>query len=188
MLWVICRRVSLCIQSHLNSSLPKQSNINKSKKCVHSECISHSSAIELCSARSIKLLNLLSHFNLLPFMCCVGFSEKCYETIHLRYYDTGESWGRIHLRNVEQCTCMAGEIKCERVRYTSKMCFQRLICFTCVMLLLCGLLLLGWSEWNTTRGCIYSNLNTIHVRKLLNWLSVKWTFFNLHVVTKNQLN
>ncbi|XP_044039495.1 hepatocyte growth factor activator isoform X1 [Siniperca chuatsi] len=44
--------------------------------------------------------------------------KKCYETVHLRYYDTGESWGRIHLRNVEQCTCVAGEIKCERVRYT----------------------------------------------------------------------
>ncbi|XP_070710876.1 hepatocyte growth factor activator [Pempheris klunzingeri] len=44
--------------------------------------------------------------------------KKCYETAHLRYYDTGESWGRIHLRNVEQCTCVAGEIKCERVRYT----------------------------------------------------------------------
>ncbi|XP_042368524.1 hepatocyte growth factor activator isoform X2 [Plectropomus leopardus] len=44
--------------------------------------------------------------------------KKCYETVHLRYYDIGESWGRIHLRNVEQCTCVAGEIKCERVRYT----------------------------------------------------------------------
>ncbi|KAM4611744.1 hepatocyte growth factor activator [Polymixia lowei] len=44
--------------------------------------------------------------------------RKCYETIHLRYYDIGDSWGRIHLRNVEQCTCIAGEIKCERVRYT----------------------------------------------------------------------
>ncbi|KAM9335936.1 hepatocyte growth factor activator [Symphorus nematophorus] len=44
--------------------------------------------------------------------------KKCYETIHQRYYDTGESWGRIQLRNVEQCTCVAGEIKCERVRYT----------------------------------------------------------------------
>ncbi|CAK6952831.1 hepatocyte growth factor activator [Scomber scombrus] len=56
--------------------------------------------------------------------CPEGFSgrlceqKKCYETIHLRYYDIGESWGRIHLRNVEQCTCVAGEIKCERVRYT----------------------------------------------------------------------
>ncbi|CAJ1086238.1 hepatocyte growth factor activator isoform X2 [Xyrichtys novacula] len=45
--------------------------------------------------------------------------KKCYETVHLRYYDTGESWGRIHLRNVEQCSCMAGQIKCERVRYTT---------------------------------------------------------------------
>ncbi|XP_008296633.1 hepatocyte growth factor activator [Stegastes partitus] len=44
--------------------------------------------------------------------------KKCYETTHLRYYDIGESWGRIHLRNVEQCTCVAGEIKCERDRYT----------------------------------------------------------------------
>lgn len=53
-------------------------------------------------------------------MLHVCFSEKCYETTHLRYYDTGESWGRIHLRNVEQCTCVAGEIECERVGYTSK--------------------------------------------------------------------
>lgn len=53
-----------------------------------------------------------------------AFSEKCYETAHLHYYNAGESWGRIHLRNVEQCTCAAGEIKCERVRYTSKIqCF-----------------------------------------------------------------
>ncbi|XP_069026048.1 hepatocyte growth factor activator [Embiotoca jacksoni] len=44
--------------------------------------------------------------------------KKCYETVHLRYYDTGESWGRIHLRNVEQCTCVAEEIKCERAHYT----------------------------------------------------------------------
>uniref|UniRef100_A0A3Q3GLH9 trypsin n=1 Tax=Labrus bergylta TaxID=56723 RepID=A0A3Q3GLH9_9LABR len=44
--------------------------------------------------------------------------KKCFETLHLRYYDTGESWGRIHLRNVEQCTCVAGEMECERVRYT----------------------------------------------------------------------
>ncbi|XP_047428167.1 hepatocyte growth factor activator isoform X1 [Mugil cephalus] len=44
--------------------------------------------------------------------------KKCHETIHLRYYDIGETWGRIHLRNVEQCTCVAGEIKCERVHYT----------------------------------------------------------------------
>ncbi|KAM3590552.1 uncharacterized protein V6R79_011763 [Siganus canaliculatus] len=45
--------------------------------------------------------------------------KKCYETLHLRYYDAGESWGRIHLRNVEQCTCDAGQVKCERVHYTA---------------------------------------------------------------------
>ncbi|KAJ8416473.1 hypothetical protein AAFF_G00357610 [Aldrovandia affinis] len=44
--------------------------------------------------------------------------EKCFEEVHLRYYDTGESWGRIHSRNVEQCTCTNGGIQCERVRYT----------------------------------------------------------------------
>ncbi|XP_061565611.1 hepatocyte growth factor activator isoform X2 [Cololabis saira] len=44
--------------------------------------------------------------------------KKCFETKHSRHYDIGESWGRIHLRNVEQCTCAAGEIKCERVHYT----------------------------------------------------------------------
>uniref|UniRef100_A0A8C7W0K5 trypsin n=1 Tax=Oncorhynchus mykiss TaxID=8022 RepID=A0A8C7W0K5_ONCMY len=44
--------------------------------------------------------------------------RKCYETIHLRYYDIGESWGRIYHRNVERCTCVDGEISCERVRYT----------------------------------------------------------------------
>ncbi|XP_039996358.1 hepatocyte growth factor activator isoform X3 [Xiphias gladius] len=49
---------------------------------------------------------------------CPQDREKCFETIHLRHYDIGESWGRIHLRNVEQCTCVAGEITCERVRYT----------------------------------------------------------------------
>ncbi|XP_028330018.1 hepatocyte growth factor activator isoform X2 [Gouania willdenowi] len=44
--------------------------------------------------------------------------KKCYETAHLHFYDTGESWGRIHLRNVEQCTCVSGESECERVQYT----------------------------------------------------------------------
>ncbi|XP_023286987.1 hepatocyte growth factor activator isoform X1 [Seriola lalandi dorsalis] len=67
---------------------------------------------------------LMQHRHTFECTCPEGFSgrlcvqKKCYETIHLRYYDIGESWGRIHLRNVEQCTCVAGEIKCERVRYT----------------------------------------------------------------------
>ncbi|XP_024144395.1 hepatocyte growth factor activator isoform X3 [Oryzias melastigma] len=45
--------------------------------------------------------------------------RKCYETTHLRFYDIGESWGRIHLRNVEQCSCVEGEIQCQRVYYTT---------------------------------------------------------------------
>lgn len=44
--------------------------------------------------------------------------KRCYERLHLRYYDNGESWGRIHLRSVEQCTCLTGEVQCRRVRYT----------------------------------------------------------------------
>ncbi|XP_020567298.1 hepatocyte growth factor activator isoform X2 [Oryzias latipes] len=58
-------------------------------------------------------------------LCAEGFAgrlceqKKCYETTHLRFYDTGESWGRIHLRNVEQCTCVEGEIQCQRVPYTT---------------------------------------------------------------------
>ncbi|XP_030635325.1 hepatocyte growth factor activator [Chanos chanos] len=57
-------------------------------------------------------------------VCAEGFTgphcemKKCYEPIHLRHYDIGESWGRIHLRNVEQCTCVRGQISCERTRYT----------------------------------------------------------------------
>ncbi|XP_067437088.1 hepatocyte growth factor activator isoform X1 [Thunnus thynnus] len=68
---------------------------------------------------------LIPHRRSFECSCPESFSgrlceqKKCYETIHLRYYDIGESWGRIHLRNVEQCTCVAGEIKCERVRYTT---------------------------------------------------------------------
>ncbi|XP_046905082.1 hepatocyte growth factor activator isoform X2 [Hypomesus transpacificus] len=44
--------------------------------------------------------------------------RKCYEKVHLRYYDIGESWGRIHLRNVEQCKCVAGQISCKSTHYT----------------------------------------------------------------------
>lgn len=69
--------------------------------------------------QSSKRFWLSSHISS-PLLFCVGFSEKCYETLHLRYYDNRETWGRIHLRNVEQCTCVAGEINCERVRYTCK--------------------------------------------------------------------
>ncbi|GAA6216291.1 hepatocyte growth factor activator isoform X1 [Lates japonicus] len=67
---------------------------------------------------------LIPHLRTFECSCPESFSgrlceqKKCYETIHLRYYDIGESWGRIYLRNVEQCTCVAGEIECERIRYT----------------------------------------------------------------------
>ncbi|XP_061108834.1 hepatocyte growth factor activator [Conger conger] len=44
--------------------------------------------------------------------------QKCYEEVHHRLYDLGESWGRIHHRNVEQCACANGIIECVRVRYT----------------------------------------------------------------------
>ncbi|XP_028998600.1 hepatocyte growth factor activator isoform X2 [Betta splendens] len=56
--------------------------------------------------------------------CPEGFSgrrceqKRCFESLHLRYYDTGESWGRVHMRNVERCTCAAGAGACERVHYT----------------------------------------------------------------------
>lgn len=105
----------------------QNNNMGITKACVLFESISHISAIKLYSVRSTELLNHRSLFNMLPFMCRLGFSEKCYETLHLRYYDTGESWGRIHMRNVEQCTCVAGEINCERVHYTSKTCYQLLL-------------------------------------------------------------
>ncbi|CAL8241959.1 unnamed protein product [Merluccius merluccius] len=52
------------------------------------------------------------------FSGCLCEQAKCYETLHLRYYDMGESWGRIHVRNVQQCTCVAGEVRCERVPYS----------------------------------------------------------------------
>ncbi|KAF4071452.1 hypothetical protein AMELA_G00273420 [Ameiurus melas] len=43
--------------------------------------------------------------------------KKCYEPLHLRHYNIGEVWGRIHLRNVEQCKCGRGGVSCERTRY-----------------------------------------------------------------------
>ncbi|XP_076850045.1 hepatocyte growth factor activator serine proteases-like [Brachyhypopomus gauderio] len=44
--------------------------------------------------------------------------KKCYESLHWRHYDIGDSWGRIRMRNVEQCTCGPGGVSCLRVRYT----------------------------------------------------------------------
>ncbi|XP_018602208.1 hepatocyte growth factor activator isoform X1 [Scleropages formosus] len=68
-----------------------------------------------------------------PFTGRQCLQEKCYEELHLRYYDTSQSWGRIHLHTVEQCTCVGGEIKCERVRYaacTSNPCQNEGVCRT----------------------------------------------------------
>nr|XP_057922521.1 hepatocyte growth factor activator isoform X1 [Doryrhamphus excisus] len=68
-------------------------------------CIAHTLAFEcLCP---------------LPFSGKMCEHKKCYETIHLRYYEEGESWGRIYLRNVERCTCSYGHIRCQRVGYTA---------------------------------------------------------------------
>lgn len=78
--------------------------------------------------------------------CCLP--EKCYETLHLRYYDVGATWGRIHLRNVEQCTCVAGEAECQRVRYTSKSDFVA----PCVNLVLVVFCLFSWAFVNAIRA------------------------------------
>ncbi|XP_048042125.1 hepatocyte growth factor activator isoform X1 [Megalobrama amblycephala] len=57
-------------------------------------------------------------------VCPDGFSgalcekKKCYEPLHLKHYDIGESWGRIYQRSVELCTCLGGEVSCKRARYT----------------------------------------------------------------------
>nr|XP_023665196.1 hepatocyte growth factor activator isoform X2 [Paramormyrops kingsleyae] len=54
-----------------------------------------------------------------PFTGNLCSQEKCYEESHRKHYDLGESWGRIHMRGVEQCTCEGGQAVCERARYTA---------------------------------------------------------------------
>ncbi|RXN01813.1 Protein Dok-7 [Acipenser ruthenus] len=44
---------------------------------------------------------------------------KCYDQTHLKYYNIGETWGRIHTGKVEQCTCTDSLIVCQPVRYTA---------------------------------------------------------------------
>lgn len=163
-LWVTCKQVSLF--SWKQSSERRWKNTEK--------------WIRRSSSAIGDLLRTL-HWALqsaLPFqprrLSCVvsAFSEKCYETVHLRYYDIGESWGRIHLRNVEQCTCVAGEIKCERVHYTSKTCFLLLLfCSECVQFFFFlghFLLFLGWWEQNSI-GC--NDFSAICFDSCLNWCS-----------------
>lgn len=119
--WVMCSVNFNSNWSRLNSLAPKTN--------IRNFCL-HTSSCWMCLAKLIHHrylltapLSFFSHYTFcLPFMFffCVALSGRCYETLHQRYYDNGASWGRIHLRNVEQCTCVAGEISCERVRYTSK--------------------------------------------------------------------
>ncbi|XP_041132843.1 hepatocyte growth factor activator-like isoform X1 [Polyodon spathula] len=44
---------------------------------------------------------------------------KCYDQTHLRYYNIGETWGRVHTGKVEQCTCIDSLIVCQPVQYTA---------------------------------------------------------------------
>uniref|UniRef100_A0A8C2KNY6 trypsin n=1 Tax=Cyprinus carpio TaxID=7962 RepID=A0A8C2KNY6_CYPCA len=65
-----------------------------------------------------------AYLNSFDCVCPDGFTgalcekKKCYEPLHLKYYDIGDSWGRIYLRSVELCTCLSGGVSCERARYT----------------------------------------------------------------------
>lgn len=65
---------------------------------------------------SSGLIWLVSDFVFWQLGVC--FIEKCYEPLHLKHYDIGESWGRIYQRSVELCTCLGGEVICKRARYT----------------------------------------------------------------------
>ncbi|XP_061922140.1 hepatocyte growth factor activator isoform X2 [Entelurus aequoreus] len=95
-------------QQHTNGSVHTSRRIInpcKEKPCRNGgTCIPHNLAFEcLCPEK---------------FSGRICEHKKCYETVHLHYYVEGESWGRIYLRNVEQCTCIHGQIECQRVRYT----------------------------------------------------------------------
>ncbi|XP_056318454.1 hepatocyte growth factor activator [Danio aesculapii] len=65
-----------------------------------------------------------THRNSFHCICADGFTgalcekRKCYEPLHLKHYDIGESWSRIYLRSVEMCTCVSAGAVCERTRYT----------------------------------------------------------------------
>ncbi|XP_036407537.1 hepatocyte growth factor activator [Megalops cyprinoides] len=89
---------------------------------------SENNVTDLCADKPCHnggLCTNIPHSRSFECTCREGFTgklctqEQCYEEVHMKYYDIGESWGRIHRRNVEQCTCDNGEILCERVRYTA---------------------------------------------------------------------
>ncbi|KAM8939552.1 hepatocyte growth factor activator serine protease [Pelodytes ibericus] len=46
--------------------------------------------------------------------------RKCFDEAHYEFYDTGETWARIHTGRVQQCTCQDGTINCHTgERYTA---------------------------------------------------------------------
>ncbi|XP_032644520.1 hepatocyte growth factor activator serine protease [Chelonoidis abingdonii] len=47
--------------------------------------------------------------------CEIG---KCFDESRYEYFDTGESWARIHKGVVEECTCVNSRIECQNTRYT----------------------------------------------------------------------
>ncbi|XP_043928663.1 hepatocyte growth factor activator [Protopterus annectens] len=44
--------------------------------------------------------------------------EKCFDESRYKYFDIGETWGRIWQMNVEQCTCNEKGIACSRIKFT----------------------------------------------------------------------
>ncbi|XP_078250228.1 hepatocyte growth factor activator serine protease [Pogona vitticeps] len=43
---------------------------------------------------------------------------KCFDGTLYEYFETGESWARIFLGRVEQCTCVNSQIECQQEQYT----------------------------------------------------------------------
>ncbi|XP_067414985.1 hepatocyte growth factor activator isoform X2 [Emydura macquarii macquarii] len=43
---------------------------------------------------------------------------KCFDDSRYEYFDTGESWARIHKGVVEECSCVNSRIECQNTRYT----------------------------------------------------------------------
>ncbi|EMP35559.1 Hepatocyte growth factor activator, partial [Chelonia mydas] len=48
-----------------------------------------------------------------------GHVGKCFDDSRYEYFDTGESWARIHKGIVEECMCVNSRIECQNTRYTS---------------------------------------------------------------------
>ncbi|TRY85183.1 hypothetical protein DNTS_030943 [Danionella cerebrum] len=82
---------------------------------IHHRCISMNSSQSWCS-----LTHNFDHDQQWGFCSSQTHlhNGNCFETLHLRFYEPGESWGRIDQRTVELCKCESSQIKCERARYT----------------------------------------------------------------------